>query len=262
MSINYNAHRLSGSSSIGNGNLLGAHNGQYLRTSSFSGITSTGDGAGQFMSLPRAPSLQDVTSGSHPELLRRSNSNLSDAGVGIPHQLVDGSQPSLLLSQSSGNNSRPVLPSSFVGSTGSGSGNGSESVNAVLGASTSGGTSAGPPYSTMATNGVPPLSQMTMPHSNNQHRSQPQGGSGSGPVLQQQQQQLPQSQPQQVSSQQQQQQYMHNQQYVGNNNSTQPNSSANPSGNYPPGSAPALTNPQKKTSRWTGEIVDKWDFCV
>lgn len=123
-----------GTPSIGNNNLLGAHTGssgvsQFMGNIGFSGGASSGEVGGQYLPIPRAPSLSDVTSGSHPELLQRSSS-ISDAGVGIPHQLAQsgGLLPAQAQSssqsamQTTGDSSNPVLteaknPASNGGST-------------------------------------------------------------------------------------------------------------------------------------------------
>jgi len=231
-----------GASSIGNGNLLSGH-GNSGNSSAAPQFTSF-NGVSSGPPLPRAPSLQDVTSGSHPELLRRSSSNISDAGVGIPRQLVDVTQSSNMLLSQSGNH--PVLQSSTSGGVNSGDSN----VPVLNGATRS--ASGSIPYGNMLTSHMQPLNQMTMaipgqgshgqgntnmthqPHS--QQQQPPQQSSQQN--TQQQQQQLAQQQlAHQQRANQQQQQYAQ-QQKSSNNGSNNGGSTANST---------------KKTGRWSGQ---------
>jgi hypothetical protein len=244
---------------IRNGNLLGGHGGSgSTSTSQFSNFNGVGSGH----PLPRAPALQDVTSGSHPELLRRSSSNISDAGVGIPRQLVDVTQSSnMLLSKP---NINPVIQSTSSGVSGT---NGSESTMPVLnGANMSASSSMA--YGNMLTPNMRPLNQMTMALPNQssatsmsqqaQHHPQQkqhppsQQQSQSQLPQQQQKQQLSQNIQQQGTSQPQSQQQ---QQYLLNNSNNN-NSSANPAvGSYAPGGPQTTSNAPKK-GRWgSGNVI-------
>jgi hypothetical protein len=244
---------------IRNGNLLGGHGGSgSTSTSQFSNFNGVGSGH----PLPRAPALQDVTSGSHPELLRRSSSNISDAGVGIPRQLVDVTQSSnMLLSKP---NINPVIQSTSSGVSGT---NGSESTMPVLnGANMSASSSMA--YGNMLTPNMRPLNQMTMALPNQssatsmsqqaQHHPQQKQHP---PSQQQSQSQLPQQQQKQQLSQNIQQQgtshpqSQQQQQYLLNN-SNNSNSSANPAvGSYAPGGPQTTSNAPKK-GRWgSGNVI-------